>query len=87
MDEDKKDAPETSEHTAEEPNQAPADALSMTPDELEEEEKKEGIEHHDAEIPDEQKLSPFKRILRKVNVYILLFLVVIVIVGAIAVVN
>lgn len=87
MDEDKKDAPETSEHTTEEPNQAPADALSMTPDELEEEEKKEGIEHHDAEIPDGQKLPPFKRLLRKVNVYMLLFLVVIVIVGAIAVVN
>lgn len=67
-------------------SQAPADALSRTPDELEEERQKEGIPDPSAALP-EKKLPLFKRIFRKVNVYFLGFILLVVIAGAIAVVN
>jgi cytoskeletal protein CcmA (bactofilin family) len=68
--------------------QAPADALSMTPDELETA-KAEQVANSPAPAvnPDEKKLSPFKRIFRKVNLYLLIFVLLFVVAGAIAVVN
>ena len=67
--------------------QAPADALSRTPDELEDEKAEHAAEHADASEPPEKKISPLKRLFRRVNVYFLLFVLVVVIAGAIATVN
>lgn len=65
--------------------QAPADALSRTPEDLAEETGK------NAETPDEEQLgkkaSPVKRFFRKVNVYFLLFLLVIAVAGIVVVVT
>lgn len=70
--------------------QAPADALSRTPDELEEEEKEvaasKGPSTPTGE-PGDKKLPFFKRVFRKVNVYFLIFALLVVVAGAIAVVN
>lgn len=81
-DEAPKDAPSVDEQ----PQQAPADALSLTPDEVKEEEVEQGIEPED-DAPVEVKLSPLKRLFRKVNIYFLAFLLVVIVVGVIAVVN
>jgi len=77
------DTPETP--TESHAEQAPVDALSRTPDDLEHEE----AETHaaDAAKPPEKKAPLIKRIFRKLNVYFLLFLLLIVVAGAIAVVN
>ena len=70
-------------------SQAPADALSMTPDELDKAkaEQEAAAPSTDALKPGEKKLSPFKRIFRKVNLYLLIFVLLFVVAGAIAVVN
>jgi cytoskeletal protein CcmA (bactofilin family) len=65
--------------------QAPADALSRTPDDLE----KEEAEHATAEASAEQpakKLSPIKKFFHKVNLYFLIFGLLVIIAGAVAVV-
>ncbi|MEO8691633.1 MAG: hypothetical protein ABI397_02500 [Candidatus Saccharimonas sp.] len=54
--------------------QAPADALSRTPDELEEEAIATGT--NVKKDSGAKKLSPFKQFLRKINVYLLMFLVI-----------
>lgn len=69
------------------PNQdhAPADALSRTPDDLAEEQAKQA-----ANTPPEQpekKMSPIKRFFRKVNVYLLGFVLIVVVAGAVTLVN
>jgi len=90
MEPDKDKAPE-GEKPAEEENKAPADALSRTPEDLEKEEADKASENIDAATAAEEatvkKLSPLKRILRKVNVYLLVFILVLVVAGAIALVN
>jgi len=94
MDSDKKpdenEEPKESNPTVEE-QQAPADALSMTPDELEEQKVAQAaadtdLSGLDEELP-EKKLSPIKRFLRKVNVYLLIFILLLVVAGAIALVT
>lgn len=70
---------------------APADALSKTPDELEEEKVAKAaadadLSGLDGELP-EKKLSPVKRFLKKVNVYLLIFVVLVVVAGAITIVS
>lgn len=65
---------------------APVDALSMTPEELEEAAAKDAADALDEE-PEIKKVSPIKRFFRKVNVYLLGFVLIIIVVGAIAVVN
>lgn len=92
MESDKKTEPtpekEAEKATPKPEQQAPADALSRTPEELEAEEAKKEAESGD--IPDdepEKKLSPLKRLFRKVNVYFLIFILLVVVVGAIAIVN
>ena len=87
MDEEKKDTPEQVANSSDGPKQAPADALSMTPDELDEEEKAAASERHDPTEPAEKKVSPIKKLFRKINVYLLLFLLIVAIAGAIAIVS
>ncbi len=92
-----KDTPPTTEdepkkETKVEP-QAPADALSLTPDELEEEKAEQAaasIEESEAaanQPTGEKKLSPLKRFFRKVNLYFLIFLLLIVVTGILTLVN
>ncbi len=52
---------------------APADALSRTPDDLEAEESSQATEHPSF-APDAKKVSPVRRLLRKLNVYFLIFI-------------
>lgn len=66
-------------------NAAPADALSRTPDELEQDQA--AIAQQAPEQPKEKKPSAVKRLFRKMNLYFLMFLVVVVIAAAIAVVT
>ena len=72
-----------------EENQAPADALSRTPDELQEEQAEKEAANPTPKVddPSVKKLPFFKRVFRKVNVYLLLFILILVVAGAIAVVN
>ena len=87
MDEEKKDTPAPVASTSDEPKQASADALSMTPEELEEDAKKQASENPTAAAPTEKKISPIKKLFRKLNVYLLLFIFIVVIAGAIAIVS
>jgi cytoskeletal protein CcmA (bactofilin family) len=83
MDSDKS-TPETDKPSKEEP-QAPADALSRTPDDLQQEQ----AEHAAAEVAatPEKKISPIKKFFKKVNLYFLIFFLLIIVAGAIAIVN
>lgn len=87
MDEEKKDTPEQAANSSDGPNQAPADALSMTPDELDQEEKTAASERHDPATPVEKKVSPIKKLFRKINVYLLLFLLIVALASAVAIVS
>lgn len=92
MEPDKNTTPE-SEHSSPQDetqsNQPPADALSMTPDELDESRAEQEAAHPSPKIedPSQKKLPFFKRIFRKINPYVLIFFVILVVAGAIAVVN
>jgi len=71
-------------------DQAPADALSRTPDELEEEKAERAAADTDLSGLDEEpdvKLSPAKKLFRKVNIYFLIFILLVVVAGAITIVN
>jgi hypothetical protein len=75
--------------SVEEPK-APADALSRTPEDLEKEESAQAAANADpnaAADPAEKKLSPIKRFFRKVNVYLLIFALLVVVAGAVTIVN
>lgn len=69
--------------------QAPVDALSLTPDELQKEQAEQAAASPSttAEMPGEKKVSPFKRFLKKINVYLLFFVLLVIVAGAIAVVS
>ena len=87
MDSDKK-TPETPDEQAPKTEQeAPADALSRTPDDLEEERVQNAAAADASPVAPEKKLSPLKRFFRKVNVYLLLFFLVVAIGVVITVVN
>ncbi|MDB5179763.1 MAG: hypothetical protein JWN12_395 [Candidatus Saccharibacteria bacterium] len=90
MEPEKKDEPTAENEPSEEEKQAPTDALSRTPEDLEEEADKASNEIDAASSAEEanaKKLSPIKRVLRKVNVYLLIFILLVVVGGAIALVN
>jgi len=100
MDEDKdknKDEPKDEENQAktpvvnpEEDEQAPADALSRTPEELDEEEAERAAAKPVSDKPlepGEKKVSGFRKFLKKVNIYFLFFILVVIVAGAIAAVN
>ncbi len=88
MEPDKNSNPPEDEQSKEE-QQAPADALSRTPDELEEEQAATAKESEASATadPNEKKVSPVRRFFRKVNVYFLLFVLSCIIAGAVTVVN
>ncbi len=89
MEPDKNANPPEGEQSKEE-QQAPADALSRTPDELQEEQDaraKEAEAAAPAKDPNEKKVSPVRAFFRKVNVYLLLFILTCVIAGVIVAVN
>ena len=71
-------------------SQAPADALSRTPEDLEQDPSVQAAKAADikaAEDPSAKKVSPIKKFFRKVNVYFLIFVLIVVVAGVIAVVN
>lgn len=69
--------------------QAPADALSRTPDDLDQDPSVQAAkaEAKATEDPGAKKLSPLKKFFRKVNVYFLIFLIIVAVAGVIAAVN
>lgn len=90
MEPEKKDEPTTEGTPSEKDAQAPADALSRTPEDLEKEEADRASDDIDASSAAEElakKGSPIKRFFRKVNVYFLIFILIVVVGGAIAIVN
>ncbi|HWT40158.1 MAG TPA: hypothetical protein VN081_02700 [Dongiaceae bacterium] len=86
-----KDAATSSADSTESGSQeAPADALSKTPDELEEEAAEEAaakIDTDSAQETADKKLSPLRRLFKRVNIYLLIFILLLVVAGAIAIVN
>ncbi len=84
MDSDKTTPPE-GEAAPDSSQQAPADALSRTPDDLEAEQAA-SPQAAATTTPEEKKLSPVKRLLRKVNVYLLIFILIMVVAGIVSVV-
>jgi cytoskeletal protein CcmA (bactofilin family) len=94
MDTDKKPdenkAPEGEEPKGND-QQAPSDALSKTPDELEDEKTAQAaadtdLSALDNELP-EKKVSPLRKFIRKVNIYFLIFIILAVVAGAIVIVS
>ena len=67
-------------------DQAPADALSRTPEDLEKEQAEHAAEEAAADSG-ERKVSPIKKFFRKVNLYFLIFFLLIVVAGAVTIVN
>lgn len=85
-DKDKAPAPEGDEQKQEQ--DAPADALSRTPDELEEEKAEQVAASGEAKTTEpEKKVSPIRRLFRRLNVYFLIFLLMTVVAIIIVVVN
>ena len=90
MEPEKKDELTTENKPSEVEKEIPADALSRTPEDLEKEEADRASNDIDASSAAEEaakKGSPLKRILRKVNIYLLIFVLLVVVGGAIAIVS
>ena len=68
------------------PEQAPADALSRTPDELEEERRKGEDSNVQAEIEAKKKAPLWRRLIARINVYLLAFILVLIIAAIILIV-
>lgn len=87
MEPDKSTSP-TPESTPpkDEGQQAPSDALSRTPDDLEQEQAAKAPVV-DPNAPVEKKVSPIKKFFRKVNLYFLIFMLLVVVAGVITAVN
>lgn len=68
-------------------SQAPADALSRTPDDLEQEQAQQAAANPPKDQPTEKKVSPIKRLFRRVNVYLLIFSLIMIVTAVIAAVN
>lgn len=84
MDPDKNTPPSTNEEPKQE-QQAPADALSRTPDDLEQEEaaKETASPEQKPDEDIEKKVPGWKKFFRKVNVYLLLFVLIVIVAGAV----
>ena len=86
---DEKDLPKD-EKSSVDTQQAPADALSKTPDELDDEKAAQAAADTDLSGLDgeltEKKVSGFKKFFRKINLYFLIFVIILVVAGAIALV-
>jgi len=89
MEPDKNTQPEGDNKPKEEESQAPPDALSRTPEELKEDAAAQEAAHptDHSNDPVEKKLPLFKRLARKVNPYLIGFLLVLVVAGVIAAVT
>jgi cytoskeletal protein CcmA (bactofilin family) len=89
MDQDKDKNPPAEGENNPSDQQAPADALSKTPDELDDEKAANEAANPTpkVDVPGEKKISPIKKFFRKVNLYFLLFILVIVISGIVLAVN
>lgn len=88
MDQDKDKNPPAEGDTKASDQQMSADALSKTPDELDDERAAtEAANPTPKDVPGEKKISPIKKFFRKVNVYFLLFVLVVVIAGIVVAVN
>jgi len=69
-------------------SQAPADALSRTPDDLDQEQSAQAATTTaSTDDPNAKKLSPIKKFFRKVNLYFLIFILLVVVAAAVTVVN
>lgn len=90
MEPDKNTPPATDDQPVQSEQAVPADALSRTPDDLEEEQAAHPTDTPAGATGNDlvtKKISPVKNFFRKVNLYFLLFLLLVVIGGAIAVVS
>lgn len=81
-----KNNPEDAEKPANQAQDAPVDALSRTPEDLQQEADKAAADSPAAEQPAEKKISPVKRFFRVVNVYLLGFILILIVAGAVTVV-
>ena len=86
MDSDKNTPTDNPEAPKPEDIKAPADALSRTPDDLAQEEAA-NVDPNAPKGEPVKKASAVKRILKKINVYLLIFVLLLVVAGAITVVN
>ena len=70
-------------------DESPADALTRTPEDLDKEREEKRTEEGEAVAPTTpvKKISPIRRFFRKVNVYFLFFALLLVVAGAITIVN
>lgn len=75
------------EHLPENESTTPADALSRTPEDLEQEQAAAHTEALQSAAPTQKKQSALRRVLRKINVYLLLLLLIVVVTAAVTVVN
>jgi hypothetical protein len=85
-----KDTPPTIETPPpQDEQQAPVDALSRTPEDLEDEQVEQAAASASTAVDETavKKISPFKKFFRKVNLYFLIFILIVVIAGAITIVT
>lgn len=83
-----KNKPASEENATPDTNQAaPADALSRTPDDLEEERVAQATESVKDAASTEKKPSAVRRFFRRVNVYLLLFVLIVIIAGIVLAVS
>jgi cytoskeletal protein CcmA (bactofilin family) len=91
MEPEKDNPPAAGNEPPKQESQAPADALSRTPEDLEEEATKQaeasGETKTDADKSGEKKISPIKKFFRKVNIYFVGLGLLVAVSGAIAIVN
>jgi len=91
MEPEKNNQPDAASEPPKEESQAPVDALSRTPEDLQEEQAAKTaaeIEAGTRTLPTaEKKVSPLKKFLRKINLYLLIFIILIVVTGAVTLVN
>jgi cytoskeletal protein CcmA (bactofilin family) len=91
MEPDKNTSPSAEDEKPKEGQDAPADALSRTPDDLEDEQEKQTAASADPQSGSaqsgEKKASPIKRFFRKVNVYFLAFGILVAVGGVVTVVG
>jgi cytoskeletal protein CcmA (bactofilin family) len=91
MEPDKNNPPADENQPQDQSSQTPADALSRTPDDLEQEQSAQAAAAPATAAsvvdPTAKKLSPIKKFFRKVNLYFLIFILLVVVAAAITVVN
>lgn len=86
MEPDKTTPPADENESPQEEQHAPADALSRTPEDLEQE-AAQTANSEPTEEPADKKVSPVKKFFRKMNLYFLLFSLLVVVASAVALVN